>query len=164
MEDQIKKYEDKPKNTIEVSCVYSLYDCLRMKREAVLRWFEKLSHGNGIFVIATNGSFHAYDVNLEYRFKAHKFNSKGLYPNFGEYVDTEDGEARDFDSYYLAREEYDIFKAMDYREFLDDREASMRRFGEEKIISNTSELEAFLDMHAKKSNEMWKLSRRNREW
>ncbi len=153
---------DAPKNSINVVAQASLYNTVNKPREALEALLLPLEKGSGHFVAYPNGSFHEYDVIVNYVFSAKKYNPYG-YPKYGQYPRTDlDEDVRDFDQLYLPKLEYKYFiedGIEDKMSILDESDYGPRVPEHSKSFDKVSDLMDFIDSHREKAIQAWKLSR-----
>lgn len=162
---EYRRFSEAPDDAREYDAVATFYDMLDLSSSKAYSLMASLLRLPGRVAASPNGSFHAYNVNVFYYTKLRKWNPKGLYPKYGEYVNDDEGhEARDSDVLYLHDEDYGYFIAHRdaLEELLDSSEVSPRAFSkeDEATFSTAAEFVSYLDERRKKASKAWNFSRK----
>lgn len=164
--DFYKPISEAPADAKSLTAVSTLYDVATKKRDYQL--FASLMRLPGKVIAYTNGSFHAYNVNVEYVFKLKKWNPFGSYPAYGKFIQAPDGgEVRDSDIFYLTDADYEFFITQNHLNempILDETvalSASLRHPESMKQFSSAADLISYLETEEPRAMNAWALSRKN---
>ena len=168
---EIEKLEHAPKDARSFRAIATYFDALDLPSSKAYKLVSALLKLPGSVRLISNGSFHAYNINIEYVTAIKKWNPYNEYPKYARYVTVASGvEARDSDVLFLAPEEYDFFiekQNINDMSLLDETEISPQQFQPEEAhtFPTAAEYVDFLEKQKIVASKLWTASKKgSKSW